>query len=332
MDFRQEIERRFLLQEEYLGTDKPVNKIKPLVSVSVATYQHEHFIRQCLDGILMQKTDFPFEIIMGEDHSKDNTRAICIEYANKYPDKIRLFLRDRKISHLYDENGKFIKRLNGVLGFGRMSSRGKYIALCEGDDYWTDPLKLQKQVDFLEENQDYSMCFTNAIKEKKGKREIYSDDKRSIFTVSDLINGCFFNTCTLMFRNINRPKINVYFKSGDLVLAFEMFKYGKMHKIQDITSVYRIHSGGIAQSFGSSKWTLNNIKLFQYYNVYLDKKYNKEFQSKIRELYGLLATDPKEKRIWKKAGYLFKSFLLIRNYLQLKVFVKNYLLESFRGE
>lgn len=127
MDYTKEIERRFLLQEEYLGTDKPINKIEPLVSVSVATYQHEDFIRQCLDGILMQKTDFTFEVIVGEDDSKDNTRTICIEYAEKYPDKIGLFLRDRKISHLYDENGKFLKRLNGVLGFGRMSSKGKYI-------------------------------------------------------------------------------------------------------------------------------------------------------------------------------------------------------------
>jgi len=137
MDIQAEIERRFKLQTEYLGESKPVNKITPLVSVSVATYQHAPYIRECLDSILNQETNFPFEIIIGEDESVDGTREICIEYAEKFPDKIRLFLRDREISHLKDENGKLIKRLNGIFTFGLMSSRGKYIALCEGDDYWT---------------------------------------------------------------------------------------------------------------------------------------------------------------------------------------------------
>src|SRR5690606_9424994 len=103
MDIQKEIERRFLLQEEFMGTNKPVNLIEPLVSVTVAAYQHESYIRECLDSILMQQTNFSFEIIVGEDDSKDETRAICIEYAEKYPDKIRLFLRDRNLSHLKDE-------------------------------------------------------------------------------------------------------------------------------------------------------------------------------------------------------------------------------------
>ena len=80
MDIVKEINRRFLLQNEYLGTEKPVNKIAPLVSVTVAAYQHEIYIKKCLDGILMQQTNFPFEIIIGEDDSKDKTRAICIDY------------------------------------------------------------------------------------------------------------------------------------------------------------------------------------------------------------------------------------------------------------
>ena len=167
MNFSKEISRRFLLQNEYLGTEKPVNKITPLVSVTVAAYQHENYIKKCLDGILMQKTNFPFEIIIGEDDSKDKTRAICIDYANKYQDKIRLFLRDRKLSHLYDHKGNFIKRLNGVLGFSRMSAKGKYIALCEGDDYWTDQNKLQKQVEILENNQDFSGCFHKTLTKMK---------------------------------------------------------------------------------------------------------------------------------------------------------------------
>jgi glycosyltransferase involved in cell wall biosynthesis len=97
-----------------MGVDKIVNSIKPTVSITVSTYQHVHYIQDCLNGILMQKTSFPIEILLGEDESTDGTRDICIDYAEKYPDKIRLFLRDRKLSQLYNENGVLITRFNDV--------------------------------------------------------------------------------------------------------------------------------------------------------------------------------------------------------------------------
>lgn len=126
---------------------------KPLVSVCVITYQHAPYIRDCLDGILMQETDFSFEILLGEDQSSDGTREICIEYAKKHPDKIRLFLHHRENNMMLNSfpDGKF----NFLYNLG--SIRGKYIALCEGDDFWTDKMKLQKQVDFLNGHPEYSM-------------------------------------------------------------------------------------------------------------------------------------------------------------------------------
>src|SRR5690554_1685950 len=129
----------------------------PLVSVCVQTYQHAPYIRECLDSILMQKTDFPFEILLGEDASTDGTREICIEYAEKFPDKIRLFLhqRENNIQILDCPTGRF----NTLHNFYK--SRGKYIAICEGDDYWIDPLKLQKQIDILEKNVEYGLVHTN---------------------------------------------------------------------------------------------------------------------------------------------------------------------------
>jgi len=148
-DIEKEYYRRLALQQEYGGTDKPINKIEPLVSVVTTTYQHAPYIRQCLDSILMQETDFPFELIIGEDGSTDGTREICIEYADRYPDKIRLFLRDRNLTQYYTSDGRVI-RFNGH--FARAAARGKYIALCEGDDYWIDKTKLQKQVEFLVQN------------------------------------------------------------------------------------------------------------------------------------------------------------------------------------
>src|SRR5690606_24131225 len=101
------------------------------------------------------QTTFPFEIILGEDESNDGTREICKQYAAQYPDKIKLFLRSRK--DVIYINGNPTGRFNFIENLKACS--GKYIALCEGDDYWTDPLKLQKQVDFLENNSDFALCF-----------------------------------------------------------------------------------------------------------------------------------------------------------------------------
>jgi len=129
-------------------------KNKPLVSVCVMTYQHKNYIKDCLDGILMQKTDFPFEILLGEDASTDGTKEVCLDYAQKYSDKIRLFLHKRENNIKYNGNpsGKFNFLYN------LFNSKAEYIALCEGDDYWNDPYKLQKQVDILEQYNDLVMC------------------------------------------------------------------------------------------------------------------------------------------------------------------------------
>ena len=115
---------------------------KPLVTVRTSTYQHGPYIKQCIEGVLMQKTNFAFEFIIGEDFSTDGTREIVFEYAKKYPDIIRVFTADYNVGS--KANGR--RCIN--------AARGKYMALCEGDDYWIDPLKLQKQVDFLEKNKD----------------------------------------------------------------------------------------------------------------------------------------------------------------------------------
>lgn len=267
---RLEIERRFklLYQLEYLGNAKPINIVQPLVSVSVATYQHENFIRECLEGILMQKTNFPFEVVIGEDESKDTTRAICKEYAEKYPDKIRLFLRDRKLSVLNDSKGKIFKSLNGT--FTLLSSRGKYIALCEGDDYWTDPLKLQKQVDFLEANADYNICFHKVkvlnnsaftidhITEKRFSK--ISNDKP---TQLDLLEqGNFIHTTSVVFRNTVKefPKAFYLTPIGDYFLHIILSSNGYIKRLDDVMGVYR--SGvGIFSSLKKLEMNTNILKL-----------------------------------------------------------------------
>ena len=128
---------------------------QPIVSICSITYNHAPYIRQCLDGMLMQQTNFAFEIIINDDCSTDGTTEIIREYAEKYPDIIK------PIFHRENQYQKGVRGMFAKYVFPK--AQGKYIALCEGDDYWTDPLKLQKQVDFLETYPDYSLYFHNAM-------------------------------------------------------------------------------------------------------------------------------------------------------------------------
>jgi glycosyltransferase involved in cell wall biosynthesis len=193
-----ELERRFLAQEEYLGNHKPVNETQPLVSVCVITYQHAAFIRQCLDSILAQETSFPFEIVIGEDESSDGTREICIEYAHRHPDRIRLYLRSRALSNI-ESHGR-TARLNGT--WTRRAARGKYVALCEGDDYWTAVDKLEKQAQFLERHPECSMCFHNALLvfedgSESPRLSYRSEDMRPFYAVTDLLRENFIQTASI---------------------------------------------------------------------------------------------------------------------------------------
>ena len=122
----------------------------PVVSVHMITYNHEPYIRQAIGGVMMQKTEFEFELVIGEDASQDKTREICFEYQKKYPDKIRVLWSEYNVG------------VNGNLSRTLARCRGEYIAFCEGDDYWTDPLKLQKQVDVMRQHLNAGLCLTGA--------------------------------------------------------------------------------------------------------------------------------------------------------------------------
>lgn len=131
--------------------------MEPLLSIVTITYNHEPYIQKCIEGVLMQQVNFPIEFIIAEDCSTDGTLAICKEYAEKYPDLIQLITSDNNVGAIANERRAM------------KAAKGKYIAFCEGDDYWTDSLKLQKQVDFMESNPEYSVCFHRFI-----KNDIYS--------------------------------------------------------------------------------------------------------------------------------------------------------------
>ena len=172
------------------------NKQTPLVSIHCLAYNHKNYIAQAIESFLMQKTNFDYEIIIGEDCSTDGTREIVFDYAKKYPDLIRLVTSDENVG--MNENALRTK----------LAAKGKYIAYCEGDDYWIDPLKLQKQIDFLEANQDYGMVHTdlheyNTVK-KTWRKNIWANKR--LFQEGDLFNSLIIGrttgiyTCTATIR------------------------------------------------------------------------------------------------------------------------------------
>lgn len=217
----------------------------PVVSVCITTYNHEPYIAQALDSVLAQETDFNFEILIGEDDSSDNTRAICIEYAEKYPDKIRLFLNDRK--NVIYINGMATGRWNFINNI--KNARGKYIALLEGDDYWIDPQKLQKQVSFLEEHEEYNICFhkvqvlfqNNFINDDEIEKRFDKINKPLISSIDLLEQGNFMHTPSVVFRNKIRklPFEFNYSPVGDYFFHIINSQNGYIKRLEDKMAVYR---------------------------------------------------------------------------------------------
>lgn len=207
------------------------------VSACIITYNQEHYIAQCLESVLAQVVSFDYEIVIGEDKSTDGTLAICREYALKYPDKIKLIERETNLGMV----GNWMSTIE--------SCNGKYIAICEGDDYWTDYSKLQKQVDFMELNSDHVICGTYI--DSLTDDGLIETKKDLLFESQDfygIVKNNKIKTLTALFRNvkITLPE-NVNF--ADMALLFELTKNGGQAAILPFKSaVYRIHSGGVYSS------------------------------------------------------------------------------------
>lgn len=218
-----------------------MKKIIPLVSICCITYNHEKYIRDAIEGFLMQNVTFSIEIIIHDDASTDRTAKIVREYANKYPDLI--------VPILQAEN-QYSKGIRPSPTFVWPRARGKYIALCEGDDYWTDPLKIQKQVDFLEKNSEFSICFheVHINRANKIEEDFITRKVADVTGLKDLIKGNYIHTPSVVFRKnqdiLDRFKISNP-SLGDYALHMLNASVGKIKKFQDVMAVYRIHEGGI---------------------------------------------------------------------------------------
>ncbi len=212
----------------------------PLVSVCTITYKHEQYIAEAIESVLMQKTDFPIEMVIGEDAGPDGTRSICESYQEQYPGIVRLLPLEK--------NEGFQKNLIRTL----FACKGKYIALLDGDDYWTDPAKLQKQVDFLEKNEAYNMVFHNVHLLKHGQMDglVYPGSRKEVISIADILNHDYTQTCAIMFRAEPLSKIPVAEAArwiyNDITLFALILSDGSLARyMPEIMSTYRVHTGGV---------------------------------------------------------------------------------------
>lgn len=216
---------------------------QPLVSVCIQTFQHALYIEQCLQSVLSQRTTFPFEIILGEDESTDGTREICKRFKENFPDKINLFLRSEKDKIWID--GEKTGRFNFIQNL--KAARGKYIALLDGDDYWLDQFKLQKQVDFLEKNPGYTVCFCDFkfLRKEKFSAIFYLHPRRKNYSIGTMPN---MHTGSVVFRNPGFEIIPEHLWKT-FVLDFPLYMYvtgtGKIRRMAKYMAVYRLHDKGM---------------------------------------------------------------------------------------
>ena len=247
----------------------------PVISVRLMTFNHENFFSQAIEGCIIQDCSYSFEVVIGDDFSTDRTLNIALEYESKYPDIIRVLSRQKGDD--YDENRKRFGRLYNFMDI-LSNCQGKYIALLDGDDYWTDPLKLQKQVDFLEANPDYVLT-GHDVKLVDADNHIIKDsylpcEYKADADEQSLKLGFLIPALSMVFRNLPvlkaAPPEFLTVVNGDTVYTSLLGQYGKYKFFDDITDAfYRKHQGGVWSSMDDFKRKCNHI---QTYNI-LQKYY-----------------------------------------------------------
>lgn len=259
-----------------------------IVSVYCLAYNHEKYIRDALEGFINQKTNFNFEVIVHDDASTDNTKIIIEEYAKKYPNLI---------IPIYQVENTHRKGIDKFKEFIYPKMRGKYVAICEGDDFWTDENKLQIQVDYLNSHPDYSACVHNTkqIDMATGKETLmYNNDYERDLSFEEIVKrgGACYHTTSLMYRiqyADNRPHFFEVIKPiGDYPLSIYLILNGKIHFINKIMSCYRL---GTEYSWSKSNMNKDNrilrtkkiIQMLNEVNEYSNYKYEQVINSVISQ-------------------------------------------------
>jgi glycosyltransferase involved in cell wall biosynthesis len=266
---------------------------RPTVSVLMIAYNVEPYIAQALDSVLMQQVNFDYEIVVGEDCSTDGTREILIDYARRYPSRLRLQIRRRNLGM----NRNFMETLLAV--------RGEFVALLDGDDYWTAPDKLQRQVDFLRAHPDFSICFHNTLvvyedqpiqshpfHMREPQHLISHRMPKAVSDVDDLAGGNFMQTCSVMFRAGlygELPEWYLTMPTFDWPLHLLNAEHGHIAYIDEMMGAYRVRQG----SFWSTSMALyrrieeveSMIDAYRTINLYTGRRYERTIRRQLRPLY-----------------------------------------------
>lgn len=279
---------------------------KPKVSILCITYNHEKYVAKALDGFLSQETDFEYEILIHDDASTDKTQEIIKEYQKNNPGKITAILREK---NLYSQGTR-----NLMTRYLLPKATGKYIAVCEGDDYWTSSDKLQKQVDFMDKHEDHALCFHRVkvhYDSNDHEDEVFPDPEKQLsLTTKELIRWNFIQTNSVLWRRQNYKDMPNDIIPGDWYLHLFHAKQGKIGFIDEEMSVYRRHPGGIWWNAHKDKkkfwqdYGLIHLRFFSEVEKLFehDKGLSKEVLNGVYEVYNALVVHGDSERDGLKAA------------------------------
>lgn len=250
------------------------------ISVIMLTYNHSSYIREAIESVLRQELDAAFELVIGDDASTDNTREILAEYKSKFPNIIKLHLPENNQG--YEGRMNFLKVLE--------LCEGEYVALLEGDDFWTSVEKLENAVSFLDKNTSYSGCFHRMryhyekIDSDFDRRIFCPDwDKEKSLSINDVISGAPINTGALVFRKegFKLPDFFINFKAADKCIQTIVAKNGDIFYTPQVLGCYRVHQAGATGRFVKTDLCLDNIQFFLKMSKFLDFKFYELYKLRI---------------------------------------------------
>jgi glycosyltransferase involved in cell wall biosynthesis len=279
------------------------------VSVAIITFNHERFISQAIDSVLSQKVNFEYELIIGEDCSTDGTRAIAMDFYRRYPDRIKLLPRERNI-------GGFLN-IESTLA----ACHGEYLAILEGDDYWTATDKLQKQVDFLDAHPQYALCChrTRFLRETGGgvpasDVRVFPSLPSGSYTIEDLLKENFIMTCSALLRRALSESLPSSFsktKIGDWPRFIMAARHGRIQVMDDVMAVYRVHSQGTFSSMSLLARLKECTEMLMILDECLNYEYTNAIQRTLAAYYLDMASIMRENG--KRFGTARYVFSCIRN-------------------
>lgn len=236
----------------------------PKVTVVSISYNQEKYIGEMLRSIVAQETNFEFELLIADDNSTDGTPNIIRDFAKKYPHIVKPILRKKNVG-AWNNITDVLKR-----------AEGDYVALCEGDDYWIDSLKLQKQVDFLDKHESYAVCFHKAkiIYEESDKEDAVYPDVEDLkwYNLKELLAVNYIPTASVMYRRQDYADLADNMMPGDWYLHIYHAKFGKIKVIDEVMSVYRKHAGGIWWEYDVNRdaiWRKHGVSYVRLYTSFL---------------------------------------------------------------